>query len=101
MAEREYSYWAMLALPRLGSLAVSVTERDGSVIVTSSVLEEFGVGGDLDTALEDLETTLFEYRDALEARADTLGPELAKHLAYLRRLSPAASALPVTIAQTV
>lgn len=53
---------------------------------TDNTVREYGVGTSLDEAIQDLLTSLSDYRESLEAREKTLGEEGLEDLRLLRAL---------------
>ena len=53
---------------------------------TNMTVEEYGVGASLDEAIQDLLTSLSDYRESLETRGNTLGKEALEDLGLLRAL---------------
>lgn len=68
-------------------LTVSVqASREEVLANTHMTVQEYGVGSTLDEAIQDLLTSLSDYRESLEAREKTLGKEALKDLGQLRAL---------------
>ena len=53
---------------------------------THMTVQEYGVGASLDEAIQDLLTSLSDYRESLETRGNTLGKEALEDLGLLRAL---------------
>lgn len=64
---------------------LTISRREGSVVVSSDDLEEFGYGPTLSDALEDFGKTICELYHSLEAEERRLSNHLKQTLATLRR----------------
>jgi hypothetical protein len=62
----------------------SVSVSSDPWVVALDNLGLFGVGETFDAAVADLRSTVSEYRELLETRAGSLGPEMRRHLDWLR-----------------
>ena len=62
------------------------TSEEESVSVTCLNLQEYGMGDSLESAIEDLLTSLSDYYQSLESREASLAPSAAKDLRILRSL---------------
>ena len=62
------------------------TSREEVLANTHMTVQEYGVGSTLDEAIQDLLTSLSDYRESLEAREKTLGKEALEDLKQLRAL---------------
>ncbi len=66
-------------------LTVQVSRKE-VLANTHMTVQEYGVGPTLDEAIQDLLTSLSDYRESLEAREKTLGEEALEDLKQLRAL---------------
>jgi hypothetical protein len=64
---------------------LTTSRREGSVVVSSDDLEEFGYGSTLSDALDDFGKTVCELYHSLEAEEERLSNHLKQTLATLRR----------------
>ena len=62
------------------------TDELGNTVVSDAVLNQYGVGETLWDALSDYEAMLLDYYEELTTTQEPLGPGLAEHLKYLRKL---------------
>ena len=62
------------------------TSRKEVLASTHMTVQEYGVGASLDEAIQDLLTSLSDYRESLETRGNTLGKEALEDLRLLRVL---------------
>lgn len=62
------------------------TPPEGTVVVTCLNLQEYGAGDALESAVQDLLTSLSDYYQSLESREDKLAPSAIKDLQTLRKL---------------
>lgn len=56
------------------------------MVATCASVQEYGIGETVESAIEDLLTSLSDYRESLEAREEKLAESEANDLAELRRL---------------
>ena len=58
----------------------------GTLVATCVSVQEYGIGETVESAIEDLLTSLSDYHESLEAREGRLAESEAKDLAILRQL---------------
>ena len=67
-------------------IGVEVTYGETGVIVSFPLLDEYGIGREHDSAVQDLLLSLVEYRQSLTGRRARLAEELKRHFAVLETI---------------
>ena len=67
-------------------IGVETVQGDTSLIASYPLLDEYGVGPEYESAVQDLLISLVEYRESLQRRQDRIAAELQRDLAVLETI---------------
>lgn len=65
-------------------IPVSIEKDEDNIVVTDYIVHMYGVGNDIQSAIEDYKISIKEYFEELEEEENNLGDDLKQQLCYLR-----------------